>query len=1622
MVSRLVSIEEASRDPNIRAVPLNKEASKEGENTMKPKYTTTYVSEPETGEDCETRRETHESLEEEDDRREEPVKRIVLLGAEIIIGRGEKQPQSEDDAKVKALNGDEDEPPFASPNIITPTKPIRKSARVSAVSKNLNMTATRNLVVYGPVDEAKFKALNAFIKENGDSRFPVSGDFKARDFFSKFLRPKGWLNCAHLDVPLAMYRLSAIGAIPKMVIKEAARPFALMVPYVLYSFSDAEVKQFMDTDMFSIRIEHLCDSNMEMMRWKLAAEMTLMSCQYKQALPGHASPTFSDSSWTRENKIRLCYLAILTGGLHGLDRRQAIPPAKANMIMDLETFEQYPWGRVAFVELVHQVKEATECCIMKNSYVCKGFVQVLQITVTSMYPRSRDEVRPLWEQQDVDPEIDRVFEYILQDKPLRNIAWQALSKYPLTPIQCNKRRLVSGQKKSKKSNTVAREGQENIAVRKTPEERFDMKRLKCLYETTLQNLEDIVDALERTGRRADKVLEMVSRLVSIEEASRDPNIRAVPLNKEASKEGENTMKPKYTTTYVSEPETGEDCETRRETHESLEEEDDRREEPVKRIVLLGAEILVGRGENQPQSADDAKVKALNGDEDEPPFASSNIITPTKPIRKSARVSAVSKNLNMTATRNLVVYGPVDEAKVKALNAFVKENLTCGDCGIYAVKYVECLVMGVAFSEEHLCDSNMDMMKWKLAAEMTLMSCQYKQALPGHASPTFSDRSRRSTPSDEDIIALCQSSDVCISWTRKNKIRLCYLAILTGGLLVLDQRQAIPPAKANLIMDLETFEQYPWGRVVFVELVHQVKEATECRIMENSYVCKGFVKVLQITVTSMCPRSRHEVCPLWEQKDVDPKIDRLFEYILQDKPLRNIAWQALPKYPLTPIQCNKRRLVAGQKKSKKSKTVAREGQENIAVRCEKCEYIAKAEEQKESHEEQLIIKRRKTPEEQFEQLIKKVEFWEKKYESSVLSVFEYVGDITMDGLASRIVQLEDIMLFKTPQNDRSSCTKLPSKLAKSSVCHFFIKLMARQGSKDTTGKTTIQGNDEDQDPGKGGHKEEELPFEVEYIDVVKNPPQPVGEEHPDNPEEESAEEEADEERPKVETEPSKEQHLCLLVPKIEADEERPKVETESSKEQHLCLLVPKIESDEERPKVETEPSKKQHLCLLVPKIEETSESKKEPDDETAITVSSESHPFARMEKTEKENDEATSSASVTTVQPCKDFEDLVIERRRMCLQYLALHPPPKIDRTRSTTRASTFFNVLLQPRKWLTGEASDLTFDTFVAMIISIPDQTVKIYDSGEPEYGDIRLRKEAEPFARMFYALWFFANVIDKPSVDRTEFSIECIWKGVPRARYPYGDCGVYALKFLECLMMGVEFSAKHLNDDKMVVVREKLAAELYVAKTREGVNMSNEEFATNAIDENLSMLANSPCEEMTNDDEIKIGKYGLKGNRVAIALPIIRLVALESHYCLAKVFWELFASPASEIRIGKYGLKGNRVAIALPITRLVALKSHYALPKLFAGKKNLGKLRKVPLALYFGSVCLCLAITRPPASEIKIGKYGLKGNRVAIALPIIRLLALESHYCLAKVPKPMLCLHSILDNFVFYLSKYIMA
>ncbi|KAF3590283.1 hypothetical protein DY000_02022226 [Brassica cretica] len=138
---------------------------------------------------------------------------------------------------------------------------------------------------------------------------------------------------------------------------------------------------------------------------------------------------------------------------------------------------------------------------------------------------------------------------------------------------------------------------------------------------------------------------------------------------------------------------------------------------------------------------------------------------------------------------------------------------------------------------------------------------------------------------------------------------------------------------------------------------------------------------------------------------------------------------------------------------------------------------------------------------------------------------------------------------------------------------------------------------------------------------------------------------------------------------------------------------------------------------------------------------------------------------------------------------------------SPTSASKFFDIYLKQREWLEDEHMDaalslyrLRFQQHPSMFQSTeiaimavafqilwahqyenwkstsflpeqslgshgyfhPDRTVKIYDSGKPKPGDVQLREVAEPFARMVpYELWFYKEEERKPSVDRTDFSIE---------------------------------------------------------------------------------------------------------------------------------------------------------------------------------------------------------------------------------------------------------------------------
>ncbi|KAL0684190.1 hypothetical protein Bca4012_051038 [Brassica carinata] len=619
---------------------------------------------------------------------------------------------------------------------------------------------------------------------------------------------------------------------------------------------------------------------------------------------------------------------------------------------------------------------------------------------------------------------------------------------------------------------------------------------------------------------------------------------------------------------------------------------------------------------------------------------------------------------------------------------------------------------------------------------------------------FNLRRTRSTPSAEDIRTLCRSPDVCKSWSRENQIRTCYLAILTGGLLALDRREAIPPAKAKLLMDLEIFEQYPWGRVAFVELVQQIKDATVMKIKSNSYICKGsngpcllrfkgkYGKLSlgpileEAKVTCMSPRSIDEVHPIWEHQDEDPEIDNLLEFLRQDNSLSTITWQALPEYPLTPIESNKRGRVASQSKSKTPKKVASDGQENIADGDEKRVDIAKTEEHVQSDDDDgnFFIQRRKNPERLFHM--------EPPHVGTFGNLISRVAALERTGcevknfvdLVSRVLSLEED--WRVP-NTR-------------------VKLL---------GKATEVG-----EPEIG-----------EDYDTIKSPHVSM-EEEVDRLHEEAV--------------------IALGLMSSETFVVGTRDNQLQSVDDAKALA---LKGDEDEPQNTN--------CLVV----------YGPVDKAKVKAL---NAFIK----EKGDSEYPPGNAFTAKAFFQKFM-----KPRSWLSFIDLDLPLAMYRVRFSRNPSDFISpriaildTVLQtwwssrPKTIPPGTQWGRDVDTlysvlmvgnnhWVWMVISIPDRTIKIYDSSTGLIPMEKITQAAIPFARMVpYVSYACSDPEVKQVMETAMYSIQFVTYGVPQSKPPYGDCGIYAVKFLECLVMGVAFADEHLCDDNIMIMRRKLAAEMY--------------------------------------------------------------------------------------------------------------------------------------------------------------------------------------------------------------------
>ena len=131
---------------------------------------------------------------------------------------------------------------------------------------------------------------------------------------------------------------------------------------------------------------------------------------------------------------------------------------------------------------------------------------------------------------------------------------------------------------------------------------------------------------------------------------------------------------------------------------------------------------------------------------------------------------------------------------------------------------------------------------------------------------------------------------------------------------------------------------------------------------------------------------------------------------------------------------------------------------------------------------------------------------------------------------------------------------------------------------------------------------------------------------------------------------------------------------------------------------------------------------------------------------------------------------------------------------------------------------------WIAMWISIPNRHIMVFDSIVSSISPEELDGVMEPFLQMIpYMLFECAT-----SEQREEMSLEPYTyerqMNIPQAKS--GDCGVYALKYIECHALGLPFNPKDFAKSQGKSIRDRMAVDIYseLPGQHEFTNKDNDE------------------------------------------------------------------------------------------------------------------------------------------------------------------------------------------------------
>ncbi|WZZ45993.1 hypothetical protein YC2023_042252 [Brassica napus] len=113
---------------------------------------------------------------------------------------------------------------------------------------------------------------------------------------------------------------------------------------------------------------------------------------------------------------------------------------------------------------------------------------------------------------------------------------------------------------------------------------------------------------------------------------------------------------------------------------------------------------------------------------------------------------------------------------------------------------------------------------------------------------------------------------------------------------------------------------------------------------------------------------------------------------------------------------------------------------------------------------------------------------------------------------------------------------------------------------------------------------------------------------------------------------------------------------------------------------------------------------------------------------------------------------------------------------------------------------------WVALDIDLGKETITVYDSILTLVDDKEIQNFCRPFAKMIPSILSTMVSATVRKKSEKQFTVRRL-KKVPQ-NDPPGDCGVYTIKYIECLAIGCTFEG--LRDETIQDLRRKLAAEIY--------------------------------------------------------------------------------------------------------------------------------------------------------------------------------------------------------------------